>query len=191
MAINKATLAKEIDGVIEYIYPKTSADIVVYDDTHSVAAAIHALENNKVDKEDGKGLSSNDFTDNLRSKLEGVDSGANKTIIDSALSSASNNAISNKVVKAALDEKEENHLLTPYTLRASNWSGNTYSFEGDYPGTRYTIYVNITACQPQEYDAICRAMLMGSDVSTGQNVMTALGEVPMIDLPVLLEVVKN
>ena len=30
MAINKGTLAKEVNGTIEYIYPKTSADIVEY-----------------------------------------------------------------------------------------------------------------------------------------------------------------
>ena len=72
MAINKATLAKEIDGVIEYIYPKTSGDIVVYDDTRSVSAMISMLVNNKVDKEDGKGLSSNDFTTALKNRLEGL-----------------------------------------------------------------------------------------------------------------------
>ena len=30
MWINRATLAKEIDGTIEYIYPKTTADMVDY-----------------------------------------------------------------------------------------------------------------------------------------------------------------
>jgi hypothetical protein len=96
MAINKATLAKEIDGVIEYIYPKTSADIVVYDETHSVAAMIDKLVNGKQDAEEGKGLSSNDFTDELKNKLDNIEAGS--TNIDNELSSTSENAVQNKII---------------------------------------------------------------------------------------------
>jgi len=46
MAINKATLAKEIDGVIEYIYPKTTADLVEYDASYTVEEKIKQLEKN-------------------------------------------------------------------------------------------------------------------------------------------------
>ena len=57
MAIIKATLAREVDEqIIEYIYPKTSADIVVYDNENTVAEMIDKLDNTKVDKEYGKGL---------------------------------------------------------------------------------------------------------------------------------------
>lgn len=45
MAINKATLAKEINGVIEYIYPKTTADMVEYDLSYSVAEKIDIMAN--------------------------------------------------------------------------------------------------------------------------------------------------
>ena len=38
------------------------------------------LFGNKVDKEDGKGLSSNDFTDQLRRKLENISEGANQYV---------------------------------------------------------------------------------------------------------------
>ena len=44
MAINKATLAKEVDGVTEFIYPKTSADMVEYDANQSVAEKIASME---------------------------------------------------------------------------------------------------------------------------------------------------
>ena len=98
MAINKATLAKEIDGVIEYIYPKTSGDIVVYDDTRSVSAMISHLETDKVDKEDGKGLSTNDFTNQMLSKLNSIAENANNVSVDSALSSESTNPVQNKVI---------------------------------------------------------------------------------------------
>ena len=43
MAINKGTIAKEINGVVEYIYPKTSADIVEYSSTQSVKNKLDSL----------------------------------------------------------------------------------------------------------------------------------------------------
>ena len=44
MAINLATLAKEIDGVIEYIYPKTVAKIVEFTPTQSVEDKLNELD---------------------------------------------------------------------------------------------------------------------------------------------------
>ena len=43
MAINKGTIAKEINGVVEYIYPKTSADVVEYSSTQSVKNKLDSL----------------------------------------------------------------------------------------------------------------------------------------------------
>lgn len=54
----------------------------------------------KVDKVSGKGLSTNDFTEGYKSKLDGIANGANKTIVDSSLSSTSTNPVQNKVVNA-------------------------------------------------------------------------------------------
>jgi hypothetical protein len=42
--INKATLGKEVDGVIEYIYPKTSADMVEYSTNQTVAQKIQSID---------------------------------------------------------------------------------------------------------------------------------------------------
>ena len=66
---------------------------------------IHPSDTSKVDKVDGKGLSANDYTDNEKSKLAGIETGATKTTIDSALSSTSANPVQNKVVVSALDTK--------------------------------------------------------------------------------------
>ena len=44
MAINYATLAKEYDGVIEYIYPKTAAELVEYSPTQSVKDKLDELD---------------------------------------------------------------------------------------------------------------------------------------------------
>lgn len=44
MAINKATLAKEVDGKVEYIYPKTTADLVEYDSTQTVEQKLQSID---------------------------------------------------------------------------------------------------------------------------------------------------
>ena len=57
----------------------------------------------KVDKVVGKGLSTYDFDDVAKSKLDGVEEGANKTIVDSVLSKTSTNPVQNKVIAEALE----------------------------------------------------------------------------------------
>lgn len=92
---------------------------------------VHPSDTNKVDKVNGKGLSENDFTDALKSKLDGIATGAeanvqsdwnendtsskayiaNKptipagVVVDSSLSSSSTNAIQNSAVYTALSNK--------------------------------------------------------------------------------------
>lgn len=51
----------------------------------------------------GKGLSENDYTDEEKAKLDGIEEGANKTVTDTALNAASENPIQNKAVKAEAD----------------------------------------------------------------------------------------
>ena len=67
----------------------------------------HLEENfdTKVDKVSGKDLSSNDFTDALKAKLEGIATGATKVSVDGSLSDSSQNPVQNKIVKAELDKK--------------------------------------------------------------------------------------
>lgn len=66
---------------------------------------IHAALADKVDTEDGKGLSTNDFTSEEKEKLSGIATGANKTTVDSSLSSSSTNPVQNKVINTALAAK--------------------------------------------------------------------------------------
>lgn len=60
---------------------------------------------NYVEKEEGKGLSSNDYTTTEKTKLSKIEEGANKTHVDSVLSETSANPLQNKIVKAELDKK--------------------------------------------------------------------------------------
>jgi hypothetical protein len=105
----------------------------------------------KVNKEEGKGLSHNDFTDADKKKLDGIAAGANKTIVDNELNSYSSNPVQNQVVyeemlKRMAQKWVGSHLYTlygivvPSTVNGANTgshyldvkTGNTYIM------TRYT-----------------------------------------------------
>lgn len=45
-----------------------------------------------------------------KSKLDGIDTGANKTVVDTALSSTSTNPVQNKVINAALSNKADSAI---------------------------------------------------------------------------------
>ena len=73
--------------------------------------AISDIDEVKVDKVSGKGLSTNDYTTAEKEKLAGIATGATKVIVDSELSSTSTNAIQNKVVanmKTNIDDELSN-----------------------------------------------------------------------------------
>ena len=58
----------------------------------------------KVDVVAGKGQSTNDYTDDEKNKLAGVEAEANKTIVDDDLSETSTNPLQNKVLTTSLIE---------------------------------------------------------------------------------------
>ena len=61
--------------------------------------------NNKMNKTEGKGLSSNDFTDEEKLKLASIEDGANKTVIAGELGNSTTEAISQSAVTKALEGK--------------------------------------------------------------------------------------
>lgn len=69
----------------------------------------------KVDKVSGKGLSTNDYTTAEKTKLSGIDEGANKTVVDTELLSGSSNPVQNKVVTARI-----NTIQTAITIINNN-----------------------------------------------------------------------
>ena len=50
MAINKVVLAKQIDGKIEYLYPKTTSDMVMFTDNMTIEDRVNDVDSNKMDK---------------------------------------------------------------------------------------------------------------------------------------------
>lgn len=67
--------------------------------------AINTALGNKVDAVNGKGLSTNDYTTAEKNKLANIESEANKTTVDSELSSTSTNPLQNKVINTELGNK--------------------------------------------------------------------------------------
>ena len=76
--------------------------------------------NNKVDKENGKGLSTNDYTTAEKTKLSGIEAQANKTTVDSALSSTSTNPLQNKAINTALSSKADSSDIPTKTSDLTN-----------------------------------------------------------------------
>ena len=96
---------------------------------------LKTLLNNKVDKVSGMGLSQNSFTNAYKTKLDGIDTGATKTVVDAALSSTSTNPVQNKAVQAPVarlvDAGAKNLLNLNTTFTSYEHRGITYTNNHD------------------------------------------------------------
>lgn len=82
-------LAADPKGNVIKYYAGGSKWLPLNDDTdNDQSARIAALESGKVDKVEGKELSSNDFTDAYKTKLDGIAAQANKYVLPAATASA-------------------------------------------------------------------------------------------------------
>lgn len=78
-------LAADPKGNVIKYYAGSSKWLPINDDTdNDQNAKIAALESGKVDKVEGKELSSNDFTDAYKTKLDGIAAQANKYVLPTA-----------------------------------------------------------------------------------------------------------
>lgn len=113
MAVKNAILKALVEGQITEILVKSHADNVVFNDNGTektlstklaeiiteIGTKAESGHVHDVATADANGfMSSADFT-----KLAGIAEGANKTIVDAALSSTSENPVQNKAVQAAID----------------------------------------------------------------------------------------
>lgn len=78
----------------------------------------------------------------------------------------------------------------PATLTATAWDPETktYSFEEAYPSETYNLNVEPIDCTQEQAEAWGAILPMGSSSS---NVLTALGDVPTIDIPVLMTIKRK
>ena len=107
---------QDISGKVD---KETGKGLSSNDFTNTYKSALDSLSSNldaKVDKVTGKGLSTNDYTTTEKNKLAGVETDANKTVVDSSFITDSTNPVQSKVVKSALDTKaNSNDLATVAT----------------------------------------------------------------------------
>ena len=126
---------KDGNGNVNNIFPATKIGNV-----EGLQSALNAKANSsdvtsglagKVDKETGKGLSTNDYTTAEKNKLAGIESQANKTTVDSALSTTSTNPVQNKIVKAALDAQDTAIAAKADSSTVSTLAGRVTQAETD------------------------------------------------------------
>ena len=86
----------------------------------SINTEITSIKSDYVKKVSGKDLSTNDFTNELKSKLDEIEAGADKTVVDTEINSTSTNPVQNKVIKAALDGKISGKVETEILKDSSN-----------------------------------------------------------------------
>ena len=89
-------LAADPKGNVIKYYAGSSKWLPINDDTdNDQSAKIAALESGKVDKVEGKELSSNDFTNAYKTKLDGIAAQANKTnVVNNLTTSSGTDALS-------------------------------------------------------------------------------------------------
>ena len=74
-------------------------------------------------------------------------------------------------------------------MLASGWTGSTYSFEADYPNEQYNISIEVgPTATAEQFEAFGGAMICGS---ANSNIATALGDVPTVDIPIIVKVVAK
>lgn len=146
---------KDGNGNVNNIFPATKIANV-----EGLQSALNAKANTsdvtsglagKVDKETGKGLSTNDYTTAEKNKLSGIEAQANKTVVDSALSSSSENPVQNKVINTALGNKAD---ASTVSALATTVSGKADSSTVSTLAGRVTTNENNIATQTARIDAI-------------------------------------
>lgn len=85
--------------------------------------------------------------------------------------------------------KQNVPTYTTSTMTTTNWSGNTYSFEAQYPNASYDISISVApTATSNQFDAFGRAKICGSATT---NVVTALGTVPSVNIPIIIKAVEK
>lgn len=78
---------------------------------------------------------------------------------------------------------------TNVTMTSGGWSSSQYSFESDYPNSKYNISVSVASTATSaQFDAFGKAKIVGNAAT---NVVKALGTVPTVDIPVMLKITRK
>ena len=96
----------DTDGVFtEVDNTRVDVDAIIAEAVAEAGAYTDEIAETKVDKEEGKGLSSNDFTDAEKEKLEGVEAGAQENVIEIVKRNGSALTVTDKTVDILVPTK--------------------------------------------------------------------------------------
>ena len=88
----------------------------------------------------------------------------------------------------AVADKSNKPTFSQYTILTSGWSSGVYSFESDFPNATYDIEIELdstaTESQVEAWSGAKPTAVFGT------NTMKALGDVPTVDIPVIVKAVK-
>ena len=79
--------------------------------------------------------------------------------------------------------------FSQYTISASGWSSGVYSFESDFPSWRYDIEIELDSTATESQVEAWSSAKVTSVFGT--NTMKALGDVPTVDIPIIVRSVMK
>ena len=89
----------------------------------------------------------------------------------------------------AVADKSNKPTFSQYTILTSGWSGGVYSFESAFPSATYDIEIELdstaTESQVEAWSGAKPTAVFGT------NTMKALGDVPTVDIPVIVKAVMK
>lgn len=113
-----------------------------------------------------------------KTKLDGIDTGANKTIVDSALSSTSTNPVQNKVVNTALAGKSN----TSHTHTLNNLDGTLGASKGGTGADLSGAAANAVVCKASSGQNLATvSTAKGAFYATGANATPKFGTLPIAE----------
>ena len=136
----------------------------------------------KVDKITGKSLSTNDYTTQEKTKLSNIEDGANKTVVDTALSSTSTNPVQNKVINTkfnTIQSNIDNKVPSSRTVNGKALSSNislVASDVGAIPTTDGAVGTSNLAA-----NAVTNAKIADGAVTNGKLASDSVGTQKLID----------
>ena len=104
--------SSQIDSILKNYYTGAEGDakfapLSGYNALTNTVSELSTTVDDKVSKIAGKDLSTNDFTDAYKTKLDNIQDEANKVIVDSTVTSTSTNPVESKAIYAELAKKAD------------------------------------------------------------------------------------
>ena len=177
---------KCIETVEIPIMPRKKPEDYIIEDTDEEIYSFKALENRLDNVIADIQKNNEEFVENIRNQNEEFIGEAND-LIDSLNETKED-------FETILSNKANKTHIVKSTLYADRWSkdiyvyDNAYSFESTYPYQRYNIEIALdcTATE-QQFNAFNSAQIVGSAT---RNIIKAYGEMPTIDIPIIVKVVE-